>query len=358
MPTYFKKLHAATQTRFWINNPTLGETQLALEAGAISCTTNPTYSQRMLRSGTDGTAALAIVDQAVREERDDATAAEAVQRSLVRQLIERFAPLYERNPLREGFVSIQGDPIASSDPQRIIAAGLEDRKLGPNCIIKIPVTRAGLVAIEELLARDIPVIATEIMAISQALAACELHARVTRRTGKDTPFGVTHITGIFDEFLAERARAKGVRVREASLLQAGSIVARKQHRLLTERGYRVIMLGGGVRALRHFTEMVGAGVHVTINWAGTADTLMEQDPPLVDRIHLQDPRHVVEELATGLPEFRKAWEENGLGLEEFEEFGPAAYFRGMFINGWKGLRAVIQQRRRALAADERGKGVA
>jgi transaldolase len=357
-PTYFQKLHQETRTRFWVNNPTRDEARLAIAAGAISCTTNPTYSFRMLRSDTDGEGARATVDEVVRAEPDDGKAAEMVQRRLAKILIDEFSALFERHPLSEGFVSVQGDPLASSDPQRIIDAGREDRKLGANCIVKIPVTPAGLTAIEEFLSRDVPVIATEIMAVSQAMAACDLHARVTKKTGRHTPLYVTHITGILDEYLAKRARETAAGVRDESLLQAGSIVARRQYRLITERGYRVTMLGGGARALRHFTEMVGADVHVTINWQGTAENLVERDPPIQDRIHHEDPRDVVEELSDKLPDFRKAYMVDGLTREEFEDFGPAAYFRDMFIEGWKGLQGVIRERRKALGASTQGEGVA
>ena len=356
--TYFQKLSRETKTRFWINNPTLEEARKAIAAGAISCTTNPTYSARMLRSTSEREVALSLVDEALRKEPDDARAAEIVQRGLARRILEEFLPVYRARPFLEGFVSVQGDPIASSDSGKILAAGLEDRKLGPNCIVKVPVTEAGLAAIEELVSADIPVIATEIMGIAQAIAACELYGRVSRKTGRRPPFYVTHITGIFDEYLAARARETSIDVRPASLFQAGSIIARKQHRILVERGYPVTMMGGGARGLHHFTEMVGADVHITINWTGTAEGLIQQDPPIVDRIHHDDSPHMIEELAEKLPDFHRAWEEDGLAPREFEDFGPVAYFRDMFIEGWKALVQAVRERRESLGESRRGEVVA
>ena len=46
---YFHRLHQETPTRLWINNPTLEEADLAIAAGAISCTTNPAYSARIVK---------------------------------------------------------------------------------------------------------------------------------------------------------------------------------------------------------------------------------------------------------------------------------------------------------------------
>ena len=46
---YFTKLKKETPTRLWINNPTVAEVRLALDHGAVSCTTNPTYGGNMIR---------------------------------------------------------------------------------------------------------------------------------------------------------------------------------------------------------------------------------------------------------------------------------------------------------------------
>lgn len=45
--SYFQRVQTETPTRFWVNNPTVKEAQLAIDAGAVSCTTNPTYVHKM-----------------------------------------------------------------------------------------------------------------------------------------------------------------------------------------------------------------------------------------------------------------------------------------------------------------------
>lgn len=78
-----------------------------------------------------------------------------------------------------GFVSMQSNPFADDDPERIANEAHEYRQLGVNVIAKIPVIRAGLEAIEQLVAEDGPIIATEVMTISHAVHACELYERVS-----------------------------------------------------------------------------------------------------------------------------------------------------------------------------------
>ena len=86
-------------------------------------------------------------------------------------------------------------------------------------------------------------------------------------------------------------------------------------------------------------------MHVTINWKGTADRLIEQDPPVVPRMDSPAPRRVVDELLEKIPDFRRAYQEDGLRREEFAEFGPVVLFRNMFLKGWDFLLSTIGERR-------------
>ena len=45
---YFHRVHEQTPTRFWINNVTMEEALLAIDAGAVGCTQNPTYLWKMI----------------------------------------------------------------------------------------------------------------------------------------------------------------------------------------------------------------------------------------------------------------------------------------------------------------------
>ena len=45
--TYFQRVTEQTSTMFWINNPTSEQADWALENGALGCTNNPSYTQKM-----------------------------------------------------------------------------------------------------------------------------------------------------------------------------------------------------------------------------------------------------------------------------------------------------------------------
>ena len=349
MKGYFHRVAEQTLTRLWINNPTVDEARCAIDAGAIACTTNPSYAMKRLTTASGRDDALQAVAYAVAEARDDHEVVDLVQQQLAQAIMHEFLPLHAKTPKRQGFVSVQGNPFRDTDADGIVNEALRYRRLAANFIAKIPTTDAGLVAMEALLRRDVPVIATEIMAIAQAVEACELYRRVAADTGSSPAFFVTHITGIFDEYLKETAERDGIAVSPDALPQAGSIVARRQYHLMKRRGYPGILMGGGARGTHHFTEFVGGEVDITINWKGTADLLIASDPPVTVRIDGPEPPDAVAELLERLPDFRRAYEEEGLARREFQGYGPVVKFRDSFARGWTHVLALAQKQRAGTA---------
>ena len=160
MDGYFHRVRRQTGTRFWINNPTGEEIDWALAAGAISCTTNPAYCARLLASEPDYVNGL--IDTVIREIPDCEGAAPVVYQRSAQRLLERFLPSYERSGGRSGFVTLQGDPRREDDADSVIRFAVENSRLGPNIMAKIPVIQSGLEAIEGCVARNIPICATEV----------------------------------------------------------------------------------------------------------------------------------------------------------------------------------------------------
>jgi len=350
---YFHRVQNQTPTMFWINNPTRDEADMAIAAGAVGCTCNPSYCQKMIDHPKEGAYALAMLDQVLKETNDDTEAESLFQRRLAMPIIEKFRPLYERNPRRDGFVSLQGDPIREDHPEVILSEAGANRAVAPNACIKVPVTKAGLEAMETLLAEETPINATEIMSVAQAISLCELYEKVARQTGQRPVLFLSHIAGIYDDYLAQYVEREKVDISRDVLWQAGLAVARKVYAIMQERGYTAIFVGGGARGLHHFTEMVGGNLVVTINWEGTADKLIESDFPVVYRLFNPVPNRVIAELMEKLPDFRKAYLEDGLTAEQYGEFGGVEHFRHMFVKSWKRVLDVIAQRRAKAGAAAR-----
>jgi len=343
--SYFLRLAAQTPTEFWINNPTRDQVGLALSHGATGCTNNPSYTQKMIDHPAECSYALEILDQTIREIEDDSEAIAEFQRRLVKPVAERFMPLYKKSGGRQGFVSIQGDPIHEDDPDVIIREALENRKLSPNICCKIPTTEAGLQAMETLIEQDVPLNATEIFGIRQAVVLFETYQRASHKSGKSPMLYMSHIAGIYDDYLQAYVARQGIEISPDVVWQAGLAVSRKLYQMMEDREYPGIFILGGARGLHHFTEMVGGKVCCTINWEGTADRLLEQDPPVVYRLFNPVPQKVIDELMEKLPDFKRGYLEDGLEVEEFEHFGPVCLFRDIFTKSWKRVLDFIGQRR-------------
>jgi transaldolase len=326
----------------WINNPSAEDVRQSISAGAVNCTTNPSYCSKLLQTEPDYL--RGVIDQVVKSTKDNDEAAERVYHAASARVMDSFRPLHAQSRGTMGFVTIQDDPRADDDAEHIVEATMRCRALGPNFMTKIPVIASGIAAIEELVARNIPICATEIFAVAQATHMCDVYERAARKSGNRPPFYVTHITGIFDQYLAEVVKGEKIAIAPEILAQAGCLIARKQYRILKERGYPGTLLGGGARGIQHFTEFVGGDFHITINWS-TAAELLAKNPPVVSRIDAPTPKEIVEELRAKLPGFRRAYDEDGLTVEEFADFGPLMFFKTMFLNGYARLLDEVAERR-------------
>jgi transaldolase len=344
---YFLRVTAQTPTRFWINNVTRKEAELAIEAGAVGCTQNPSYTWKMLDNPEEAEYARKLLDKTIEESDDDNRVQIILQRKLVSGVAEKFKPLYEKSRGKYGYVSIQGDPNREQ-VEVIIENARFNRQAGGNIMAKVPCTEDGLKAMKVLIAERVPINVTEVFAVRQALDVCEIHDKIAKNIDDPAPIYFSHITGIYDEYLKKYAKTQKIDISPDTLWQGGMAVARKVYKTVRERGYIVGFIGGGARDLHHFTEMVGADACITINWMGTADKLIELDPPVVSRFYNPVSDHVIDELMEKLPDFKRGYLESGITPPEYEEFGPVALFRDSFVSAWSKALEVIGKRRKQL----------
>ncbi len=342
MADYFKRVHEQTATRFWINNVTRSEAHKAIEAGAVGCTQNPSYSWKMFSNAEEGAYAQELIQKAVKECDNADDALVLVQRELVRKIAEIFYPMYQESHGKAGYVSIQGNPF-KEDTDSIVKYAHFNREAGENIMCKIPVTADGLEAIKVLAAQGVPINATEVMSASQVLAVCEAAKEATRNLDKPPVIYFSLITGIFDEFLNNYVKENNVEINMDILGQASYVLARKVYDLVHAYRYDIGIICGGARGLHHFTDMVGADASITINWKGTADKLLEADAPVVPTFFQPIPALTEDVLLETLPDFKKAYMIHGLTPDQYEDFGPVVLFRSSFEKAWKSATEQIQK---------------
>ena len=341
--TFFHRVKAQTPTRFWINNVTEGEAHTAIGFGAVGCTQNPSYTHKMLIHPNNAARSHTrrLLKECVRRHDDDNEVEIALQKRLVCEIAAIFMPLYTRSGGTEGFVSIQGDPIDESSETITRLARFNREGAPPNIMAKIPGTQEGLVSIEALMREGVPLNITEVFALAQVKAICDLYTKLESEEVNLPPVYISHITGIYDEYMTKWAKEHNAAISSDYLYQAGIIAAKKTYRYMQQHAPKIGFIGGGARGLQHFTEMIGAKANITINWLGTADKLVEQNPPVLEHFHRPVDSLVVDELIAKVPSFRQGYLVDGLEPSEFEEFGPVELFRDSFVNSWKEARDII-----------------
>ena len=99
-----------------------------------------------------------------------------------------FRPVYEATGGADGFVSLEVSPTLADDTEGTIAEAkrLHGQAARPNVLIKVPGTKAGVVAIEELIAAGIPINVTLLFSREHYLAAADAYLKgLERRVEKE-----------------------------------------------------------------------------------------------------------------------------------------------------------------------------
>jgi transaldolase len=279
----------------------------------------------------------------------------ATEDEIAWQLIEEMAvkaaalllPVFEREGGRKGRLSIQTNPKLYRDAARITEQGIRFAKLAPNMQVKAPVTRAGIDALEELTAAGVDVNATVCFTVPQALAVGEAVERGLRRREADghdvsamSPV-CTIMVGRLDDWLEVTATRDGTLLTPGSVNWAGIACVKKAYGLYRERGYRARLLAAAYRNHLHWSELIGGDIVLTIphKWQLLFNA---SDIPVVPRFDDPVAEHIVEELYSKLPDFRRAYDADGLSVEEFDTFGATVRTLRGFIASYQDLVATIR----------------
>jgi transaldolase len=118
----------------------------------------------------------------------------------IRRAADMFRPIYDRTNTVDGWVSLEVSPLLAHDTDSTLRAAkdLFIRVHRPNLFIKIPGTREGLPAIEELIFAGIPVNVTLLFSREQYLAAADAFLRgIERRLASGFNPNVGSVASVF-----------------------------------------------------------------------------------------------------------------------------------------------------------------
>ena len=157
-----------------------GLLRLVSENGITGVTSNPTIFEKAISGGREydkQIQALANRGAGVME------AYKEIVTEDIRNAADVLRPVYDASSCADGFVSLEVDPDLAYDPDRTIARAEELFRAvsRPNVLIKIPGTHEGLPAIEETVARGIPVNVTLIFSVKRYEEVAQAYIRGVER---------------------------------------------------------------------------------------------------------------------------------------------------------------------------------
>jgi transaldolase len=329
-PTFKSPLHQMTQTTstcLWNDSACETELRYALEHGAVGATCNPVIAVDVVKQEWPFWKERI---QGLQQRHATAGEGEVAWRVIEDMAVLRAAllvPVFETQGGRNGRLSVQTDPRAFRNGAAILEQAILFDSLAPNIIVKIPATHAGLWAIEEATARGISINATVSFSVPQALAVAEAVERGLDRRSHDghdvSTMGpvCTIMVGRLDDWLKVVADKCRITLDPGYLEWAGVAAMKRAYSLYRERGYRTRLLAAAFRNHMHWSEFIGASVVISPPHAWQV-RFNNSDVPVRPRIDEPvDPR-IVAELTRLFPDFRRAYEPDGLSPNEFDDFGP------------------------------------
>ena len=347
---YKSPLHEMTQTTptcLWNDSASIQELTYSIEHGAVGATCNPVIVLGVLKKEMNLWKNRIFT---LLEERPTATE-EEIAWQLVREISAKAAgllkPVFDAHHGKNGRLSIQTDPRFYRDSQAIVEQAEEFSRIAPNMIVKIPVTKAGIPAIEEATYRGISINATVCFTLPQCIAVAEAVERgLTRRQreGKDiASMGpvCTIMVGRLDDWLKVLIEKDNVAIDPGYLEWAGVAVFKKTYQIFRQRGYRIRLLSAAFRNHMHWSELIGGEIVISPPYSWQV-RFNASDIEVRPRIDEPVDRKIVDELSKKFADFNRAYTEGGLSLEEFDSFGPTRRTLRQFIAACHDLDGVVR----------------
>jgi transaldolase len=347
---YKSPLHetiSTSPTDFWNDSCSVEELTYAIEHGAVGATTNPTIVMQVLDKEMDLWRDR-IQDLITNnpEWSEDQLTWKLIEEVAVRGA-ELLKPVYDRENGKKGRISIQTHPAFYRNAEAIIQQAIHFDSLAPNMQIKIPATKAGITAIEEATRNGANINATVCFSVPQSLAVAEAVERgLDQREADGRPTSgmspvCTIMIGRLDDWMHVLAKRDGIIANPASLHWAGVAALKKAYGIFQQRGYRARLLGAAYRHHLHWSELIGGDIILTIpyewqQWFNASDVEVK------DRMVKQVDEETIDDLYRHFPDFRRAYDEDGLTIDEFDSFGPTVRTLRGFISSYHDLVALVR----------------
>ena len=333
-------------TEIWHDGAVAAELAAAVAAGATGATSNPSLVLEAVRREAALWAGRVRALAAERPGASDIDLAAALVSEVAGRGAAILQPLFEREGGRRGRFAAQVTPATYGNAEATVAEGLAIATAAPNLQPKIPATRAGIAALEELTARGVTAMATACFTVSQAVAVGEAIERgLARRaaaghdTAAMTPLCV-FLIGRTDDWFAGLAEREGREVEPGLLGWPGIACLKTAYGLYQDRGFRTRLLVAGFRREEHWSAFVGGDLVISLTpvWARRVEAWRMPVRPAIGQAV---PAPTLASLVRAFPEFARALSPDGFGIEEFDVLAPMVRTLRGFLRARHELLAFI-----------------
>jgi len=339
---YLQWLAGETATAWWHDSAILCEIDAAVGNGAMGVTTNPVLVYRSL---TEDPQTWEKHLCALSPDDPPEAHAEQLLRIVTTAAARRFLPLYQATEGKHGYALCQVNPERCSDSSAMLEQALRYVGWAENIAVKLPAVQAALPVIEALSARGTAVCVTLNFSVSQALASARAYERGAARCSAPRPCFVVQQGDRLSEYIRDIAADSRLALPDSVLMRSGTAVCRRSYELFGEYGLQAKIMPAGLRGIEMVTELAGADMVFSLQ-RRVAQMILAADPPKREMYEPGLPDETAAALAS-VPEFVRAYDENGMEPAEFITFGVLQRTLSQFL--WTGWAPLEQYRRTASA---------
>ncbi|MCA0435797.1 MAG: transaldolase family protein [Austwickia sp.] len=336
----------AGPTVLWNDSADPRELRESISYGAVGATCNPVIAVTCVKADMPRWTRRIAEIAAEHPSMSAAAIGWQVVEELSIEAAHLLEPAFERYAGVNGRLSMQTDPRFHRDAKALADQAEHFHSLAKNIIVKIPATAIGLEAIEDATYRGVSINVTVSFTVAQAVAAGEAVERgLTRREADGLSVAdmgpvVTIMVGRIDDWLKDCYAAEQLCFDPGYLEWAGVAVMKKAYAEFKARGLRSRLLAAAYRNALQWTEFVGGEVVLSppFAWQQRFQASGIEPEPRMDVP--VEPR-IVETLYAQMPEFRKAYDVDGMTPADFAEFGATRKTLRQFLAADAELEQIV-----------------
>jgi transaldolase len=348
--THLSPLHQTAgigSTDYWNDSCSTEELTYAIANGAVGATSNPTIVMAVLKKELPTWKPWILQTIAKNPTWSEVDVAWKLIQEMGVKAALLLLPVFEREKGRKGRLSLQTNPILYRSPAAIVEQAVQFDRLAPNIQVKIPASSAGIAAIEEVTYRGINVNATVCFTVPQALAVAEAVERGLKRRGAEGKENTglaqmcTMMIGRLDDWLKVVAKKENIVITPGHLDWAGIAAIKKAYSLFRQRGYCTRLLAAAYRHHMHWSELIGGDITMTIPYEWQV-LFNNCDVEVKERMQDAVDPQIVQELYRKFTDFRRAYDEDGLTIADFDQFGATLRTLRTFISSYYDLLSFVR----------------